>query len=75
MAEDEGKQLSQAVAQPGWETALNWMDRDDLQSLLESAGFAVKDGETNDELRKSVAEAVRQGDIELEIFEEGGDGA
>lgn len=44
---------------------VNWLEREDLVELLEGAGFAVSEDESDDELREAVVEAVRGGDIEL----------
>jgi len=52
-------------------TAINWLHRHQLQELLESAGFAVCDSESTDELREAVRQSVIDGDIEIEILEEG----
>jgi hypothetical protein len=47
-----------------WED-LNWMDREELVSKLESIGIACYDHESNKELREALFSAVEQGDLEL----------
>jgi len=43
--------------------AVNWMDRDDMQSLLENYGFAVYDDESTQDLRNAIAANVGDGTI------------
>lgn len=54
-----------SVADNVWKE-VNWLDRADIQKYLESAGFAVYDKESDDELREALVEAIRSGDIELD---------
>ena len=54
--------------------AINWLDRSQLQALLESAGFAVYDSEPTDDLREAVRQAIIDGDIHIESIEEAGHG-
>lgn len=43
--------------------AINWLDRSDIETLLETHGFAVYDTESTDELRESLRENVMDGTI------------
>jgi hypothetical protein len=54
--------------------AINWLDRSQLQALLESAGFAVYDSEPTDDLREAVRVAVEDGDLRIQAIEEAGRG-
>lgn len=47
-------------------TQINWMERSEIQALLESAGFAVYDNESDEDLREALYQAVEAGDITLE---------
>lgn len=42
---------------------LNWLDRSEVQRLLEDAGFAVYDHEDTDDLRDALDQSIRCGDI------------
>jgi hypothetical protein len=44
---------------------VNWMDRSDIQSVLENYGFAVYDSESDDELRAALLENVLDGTIPM----------
>lgn len=44
-------------------TAINWLSRNQIQELLEGAGFAVYDYTSTDDLRDTLRECVESGDI------------
>lgn len=45
---------------------INWLDRSEIQELLEGAGFAVYDTESDEDLKEALFEAVESGDITLD---------
>ena len=44
-------------------TKLNWIERNDLQTILERHGFAVYDSEDVDDLRDAVESNINDGTI------------
>ena len=50
-----------------WKT-VNWMDRQEIQNILESHGFAVYDRDTDDELRECLVRNVDDGTIEIDLM-------
>lgn len=49
-------------------TAINWMDREDVVSLLEGIGMACYDSESTDELRDALRSAIEDGDIDPDMI-------
>jgi len=45
-------------------TAINWMDRDEIVTLLEGYGFAVYDDESTATLRAALISNVEDGSID-----------
>ena len=50
--------------QNAWK-ALNWADYRDMQTFLESYGFAVMHDESEDDLRQAIAANVEDGTIDV----------
>ena len=51
-------------------TALNRMDRTELERILQDHGFHCDDRESNDELRQAIAANVEDGTIDQEVIED-----
>lgn len=47
-------------------TAINWLERAEIVSILESYGFACYDSESTDELREALKANVEDGTISME---------
>ena len=45
-------------------TCINWLNRDQIQTLLESNGMAVYDSESMEDLKDTLQECVKSGDID-----------
>ena len=45
--------------------AINWLDRNDIQDILERYGFAVNDDESTDDLRDALRSNVEDGTIDI----------
>ena len=45
--------------------AINWLDRQDIQDILERYGFAVNDDESTDDLRDALRSNVEDGTIDM----------
>lgn len=45
---------------------LNWMDRADIEKLLESIGIASYDDETTDELKDAVVQNINDGNLDID---------
>ncbi len=48
-------------------TAINWMERQEIVSILENNGFACYDRESTDDLREALREGIEDNSISLDI--------
>jgi len=49
-------------------TAINWLDHDQVVTLLEGNGMACLDDETTNDLRETLRQCIEDGDIEPEAL-------
>ena len=50
-------------------TQINWLERHQIQSILQEYGFAVYDSENTDDLRETLRENIQDGTISKSVLE------
>jgi len=54
-----------AEMEQGTHKAINWLDRSEIQNILEKYGFAVNDDESTDDLREALRDNIADGTISI----------